>query len=74
MRLVSDMAEKPKTWPARIAGMFGLIADFIVLLLVGILWVPLQVTQQRHMESEPVETEERASETKRDYAKRPSLH
>ena len=64
------MAEKPKTLPSRISGTFRLIADFFALLLVGILWVPLQMSQQRHLESEPVETEESISAAKRESTKR----
>ena len=64
------MVLKPKSLPARVSGTFRLIADFLVLALIGILWVPLQISQQRHIESEPAETEESVSEAKRDSGKR----
>ena len=63
------MVVKPKSLPARVSGAFRLIADFVVLGLIGILWVPLQISQQRHIESEPAETEESIS-AKRDSVKR----
>ena len=64
------MVVKPKSLLARVSGAFRLVADCVVLALIGILWVPLQVSQQRHVEAEPIETEERVTEAKRDSGKR----
>ena len=64
------MIVKPKSLPARVSGTFRLIADFFALALIGILWVPLQISQQRHIESDPAETEENVSVAKRDSGER----
>ena len=58
------MAHKPQTLPRRFGTAVRLIGDMIVLLLVGILWVPLHLCQERTVASEPCEIE-RISEEKR---------
>lgn len=57
---------KPDSLPRRVSGIFRLIADFIVVILIGALWVPLQMSQQRTIESDAAETEEKIEHSKRE--------
>ena len=44
--------------PSRLTGSFRLIGDFIVLIFIGLLWIPLQLSQQRPASTEPAEIQE----------------
>jgi hypothetical protein len=69
------MAGKPGSLTARVTGVFRLIADFVVLLLIGALWVPLQMSQHRTIQeqSEAVGIEESAEKSKRDGKRNPTI-
>jgi hypothetical protein len=56
---------------ARIKKAFRLVADFVVLILIGALWVPLQMSQQqRPIQPDPAEVEDGVQHSSRDAAKR----